>query len=147
MIDVAKINIGHGAHDKPIVINDDTKVCALEWVSILAGEEEFSDHPRCACPVIATFVRESALLVRRFDLYHQPRNCVATVVLALNTFVLVAFVACAAAFVAVVIVEGRVVQLLEFVVLYLVIVPARFMAADASMCMVPDDRDTARVQL
>ena len=30
--------------------------CAMEWVSVLAGEP-WSDHPQCTCPVIAAFVR------------------------------------------------------------------------------------------
>jgi hypothetical protein len=40
-----------GAHDSP-----HDGVCVVELASVLAGEE-FSDHPRCACEVIAGFLR------------------------------------------------------------------------------------------
>ncbi|MEQ1633109.1 MAG: hypothetical protein ABL997_12100 [Planctomycetota bacterium] len=40
-----------GAHDRR-----DDGMCAMEMVAWLAGEQH-SDEPRCACPVIAAFVR------------------------------------------------------------------------------------------
>lgn len=36
--------------------NSDGAMCAMEAVAYIAGES-WSDHPKCACPVIATFMR------------------------------------------------------------------------------------------
>ncbi|MHC5072906.1 MAG: hypothetical protein ACYTGO_20725, partial [Planctomycetota bacterium] len=43
--------ISRGAHK-----TRDDGLCAMEMVAWLAGEEH-SDDPRCACPVIASYVR------------------------------------------------------------------------------------------
>lgn len=43
--------LAHGAHDS---IEDGA--CAMEAVAYIAGEP-WSDHPRCACPVIGAFIR------------------------------------------------------------------------------------------
>ena len=43
--------LSSGAHESV-----ERGVCALEAVAFVAGEE-FSDHPECACPVIAAFLR------------------------------------------------------------------------------------------
>jgi hypothetical protein len=45
------VRLEAGAHSSP---NDG--VCVVELASVLAGEE-FSDHPRCVCEVIAAFLR------------------------------------------------------------------------------------------
>ncbi len=110
------------------------QIVFLLLVTTISVQYAPSAHYGCVGgALVATFAREGALLVRRFDLYPRPRRLVANVVLTLNALVFAAFVACAGAFVGIVVVEGRVVPLLEFVVLYLVVVHARFMAADASM--------------
>ena len=41
-----------GAHDDPA----DMQFCALEAVAYVAGEP-WSDHPKCACPVLGAFMR------------------------------------------------------------------------------------------
>jgi hypothetical protein len=55
MIDLDKVTIKHSNHE-PQEPSNDASACALEWVSILAGES-WSDRPKCACPVISDFVR------------------------------------------------------------------------------------------
>jgi hypothetical protein len=50
-IDLNAITLSEGAHAP-----DSGQGCALEWVSVLAGEP-WSDHPKCTSPVIAAFVR------------------------------------------------------------------------------------------
>ncbi len=52
---LAKItNLLHGKHDKNG--NGHVEVCAMEAVAFVAGEP-WSDHPKCACPVIGAFMR------------------------------------------------------------------------------------------
>src|SRR5918994_5644351 len=46
-----RLRLEPGAHDSP-----HDGVCVVELASVLAGEE-FSDHPRCVCDVIAGFLR------------------------------------------------------------------------------------------
>ena len=50
-IDLDRIRLDRGPHASP-----EDGACAMEWVSILAGEP-FTDHPACTSPVIAEFVR------------------------------------------------------------------------------------------
>jgi hypothetical protein len=45
------ISLEHGAHQ-----SFEEGACAMEAVAYIAGEK-FSDHPQCACPVIASFMR------------------------------------------------------------------------------------------
>jgi hypothetical protein len=45
------VRLARGKHETP-----DNGVCVMELVSMLA-HERFSDHPRCASPVIADFLR------------------------------------------------------------------------------------------
>jgi len=45
--------IDSGCHKPP---NGEFHACAMEAVSYIAGEP-WSDHPKCACPVIASFIR------------------------------------------------------------------------------------------
>lgn len=55
-------------------------VCVMELASMLAGEQ-FSDHPRCVCPVIAAFLRiynDSVDDGRRQDLYRFASLAVGT---------------------------------------------------------------------
>jgi hypothetical protein len=40
----------HGSHE-----SQDAGMCAMEMVAYIAGEQH-SDHPRCACPVLTSFV-------------------------------------------------------------------------------------------
>jgi hypothetical protein len=47
----ARLRLEPGAHSSPY-----DGVCVVELASVLAGEE-FSDHPRCVCDVIAGFLR------------------------------------------------------------------------------------------
>lgn len=49
--DTGSIPLAPGAHSSPR-----HGVCVVELASMLAGEE-FSDRPRCVCPVIAAFLR------------------------------------------------------------------------------------------
>ncbi|MFN0092876.1 MAG: hypothetical protein ACKVWR_21790 [Acidimicrobiales bacterium] len=48
-----EIHLHAGSHDP----NQEQKWCAMEAVAYMAGEE-WTDHPRCACPVIAAFIRK-----------------------------------------------------------------------------------------
>src|SRR5438270_2247858 len=60
------IKLSKGKHISP-----DDGACVMELASMLAGEP-FSDHPRCACPVIGSFLRaynDSVDDARRQDLY------------------------------------------------------------------------------
>jgi hypothetical protein len=50
-LDPASIRLAPGSHSTPR-----EGVCVVELASILGGEE-FSDRPRCVCPVIAAFMR------------------------------------------------------------------------------------------
>jgi hypothetical protein len=45
------VTIGRGRHESPA-----TGACVMELASMLAGEQ-FTDHPRAVCPVIAGFLR------------------------------------------------------------------------------------------
>ena len=49
---MTRIAILRGDHSE----NSDGHACLLEWVAILSGEE-WTDMPRCACPVAAAFGR------------------------------------------------------------------------------------------
>jgi hypothetical protein len=51
MPDGSPIRLAAGAHDSP-----DEGVCVVELASLIA-KEEFSDRPRCVCPVIGAFLR------------------------------------------------------------------------------------------
>jgi hypothetical protein len=51
MPDGAPVRLASGAHSSP-----DEGVCVVELASLIA-EEEFSDRPRCVCPVIGAFLR------------------------------------------------------------------------------------------
>lgn len=55
-IDIEKIKLYASNHTKPATLDESAQACAMEWVSVLAGEP-WSDSPECACPVIAAFVR------------------------------------------------------------------------------------------
>ena len=60
------VKLSKGKHISP-----DDGACVMELASMLAGEP-FSDHPRCACPVIGSFLRaynDSVDDDRRQDLY------------------------------------------------------------------------------
>ena len=46
-----RLPIARGAHYNP-----EEGMCAMELVSWLAGEKEFSHYPKCTCPVISEFV-------------------------------------------------------------------------------------------
>jgi hypothetical protein len=46
-----ELPLSKGAHQSP-----EEGMCVMEVVSYVAGEP-FSDHPRCACPVISNFLR------------------------------------------------------------------------------------------
>ena len=50
-IDIDTITLASGAHNP-----NDTEMCVMEAASLLAGEK-WSDHPQCASPVIAAFLR------------------------------------------------------------------------------------------
>jgi hypothetical protein len=51
LLEVSALTLSSGAHGS---LEDGA--CVLEAVSYVAGEE-WSDHPQCACPVIASFLR------------------------------------------------------------------------------------------
>jgi len=51
MIDPMNLILSFGAHDTP-----EEGMCLMEAVAWLAGEAH-SDHPKCACPVIAAYAR------------------------------------------------------------------------------------------
>ena len=55
-IDLDKITLHKGQHTKPKRVAASAKACAMEWVSVLAGET-WSDHPQCTDVYIASFVR------------------------------------------------------------------------------------------
>jgi hypothetical protein len=46
-----RVTLAHGSHTSL-----DEGACAMELVSYIAGEKEFSDHPACACPLLTGFV-------------------------------------------------------------------------------------------
>jgi hypothetical protein len=50
---VNSLEIKHGGHAPP---NGIMEACVMEAVSYVAGEA-WSDHPQCACPVVAAFLR------------------------------------------------------------------------------------------
>lgn len=50
---VQKLKLKRGSHDPP---NGAFEACVMEAVAYVAGEE-WSDHPKCACPVISAFLR------------------------------------------------------------------------------------------
>ncbi len=50
---VKRLKFKSGSHDPP---NGKMEACVMEAVSYVAGEV-WSDHPECACPVIASFLR------------------------------------------------------------------------------------------
>ena len=55
-IDLKKITVYSGGHKAPPGgIDENAEACAMEWVSVLAGEP-FSASPKCACPAITSFV-------------------------------------------------------------------------------------------
>jgi len=51
LAEVLALHLGDGSHD-----GLDKGLCVMEAVSYVAGEP-WSDHPKCACPVIAAFMR------------------------------------------------------------------------------------------
>jgi hypothetical protein len=60
------VKLSAGKHSSP-----QEGACVMELASMLAGEQ-FTDHPSCACPVIASFLRaynDSVDDERRQDLY------------------------------------------------------------------------------
>ena len=60
------VKLSKGKHISP-----EDGACVMELASMLAGEP-FSDHPRCACPVVGSFLRaynDSVDDGRRQDLY------------------------------------------------------------------------------
>lgn len=46
-----ELTLSHGSHDTP-----EDGLCLMEAVAFLAGEAH-SDHPECACPVLASYAR------------------------------------------------------------------------------------------
>jgi hypothetical protein len=69
------VKLSQGKHISP-----EDGACVMELASMLAGEP-FSDHPRCACPVIASFLRaynDSVEDSRRQDLYAYASQMVGT---------------------------------------------------------------------
>jgi hypothetical protein len=50
-LDIEALELRRGSHSSP-----DEGMCVMEAVSYVAGEE-FSDSPKCACPVISAFMR------------------------------------------------------------------------------------------
>ena len=56
MIDIEKITLRQGNHSAPERKTEEAEACAMEWVSVLAGER-WSDHPQCTDLYIASFVR------------------------------------------------------------------------------------------
>ena len=69
------IELSKGKHISP-----EEGACVMELASMLAGEP-FSDHPRCACPVIGSFLRaynDSVDDGRRQDLYAYASQMVGT---------------------------------------------------------------------
>ena len=53
VIDIAKVVLSSGAHDRP---NGAFEACVMELSSYLAGEP-WSDHPACVSPVLGEFLR------------------------------------------------------------------------------------------
>lgn len=51
LAEVTARDIGHGAH-----FSLDDGLCVMEAVAYVAGEP-WSDHPKCACPVLGAFMR------------------------------------------------------------------------------------------
>ncbi len=51
MPDGTPVRLAAGAHSSP-----DEGVCVVELASLIANED-FSDHPRCVCPVVGAFLR------------------------------------------------------------------------------------------
>jgi len=51
-LDLDKLHLRTGSHDP----NDEQRMCVMEAVAFLAGEE-WSDHPACASRIVATFLR------------------------------------------------------------------------------------------
>ncbi|MDQ6841311.1 MAG: hypothetical protein M3025_02660 [Actinomycetota bacterium] len=69
------IKLSKGKHTSP-----EEGACVMELASMLAGEQ-FTDHPACACPVIASFLRaynDSIDDDRRQDLYRYASQIVGT---------------------------------------------------------------------
>jgi hypothetical protein len=69
------VKLSKGKHISP-----EDGACVMELASMLAGEP-FSDHPRCACPVTASFLRaynDSVDDSRRQDLYVYASQMVGT---------------------------------------------------------------------
>jgi hypothetical protein len=69
------VKLSKGKHISP-----EDGACVMELTSMLA-EEPFSDHPRCACPVIGSFLRaynDSVDDGRRQDLYAYASQMVGT---------------------------------------------------------------------
>lgn len=69
------VRLARGKHSSP-----DSGACVMELVSMLAGEP-FSDRPKTACPVIASFLRSYNDAVddeRRQDLYALASEVVGT---------------------------------------------------------------------
>ena len=70
------IRLGRGPHSSA-----EGRACVMELCSMLAGDP-FTDHPRCACSVIAAFLRTYSDAVddaRRRDLYRHAAQVVGTV--------------------------------------------------------------------
>ena len=70
-----RIPLGPGRHSSPA-----EGACVVEFASLLAGEE-FSDRPRCVCPVIAAFLRgwnDRAAYADRHRLWRYARSIVGT---------------------------------------------------------------------
>ena len=51
-LDLDKLHLRTGSHDP----NDEQRMCVMEAVAFLAGEE-WSDHPACASRIVGTFLR------------------------------------------------------------------------------------------
>jgi hypothetical protein len=69
------VKLSQGKHISP-----EDGACVMELASMLAGEP-FSDHPRCACPVLGSFLRaynDSVDDGRRQDLYAYASQMVGT---------------------------------------------------------------------
>jgi hypothetical protein len=47
-LDVTKIVLKSGQHDKPKLVSESAEMCFMEAVSLLAGEK-WTDHPKCVC--------------------------------------------------------------------------------------------------
>ena len=52
-LDLDKLHLLTGSHDP----NDEQRMCVMEAVAFLAGEE-WSDHPACASRIVGTFLRQ-----------------------------------------------------------------------------------------